>query len=44
MFAIAYNPRLTMPKLVIHGAGDEFFLNDDPWYFYTKLTGPKLLM
>lgn len=39
-----YNQRYSMPKLVVHSTGDEFFLNDDPWYFFTKLQSPKFVL
>ncbi len=38
-----YRHRLTMPKLILNGAGDQFFLPDS-WQFYWKdLVGPKYL-
>jgi PhoPQ-activated pathogenicity-related protein len=38
-----YRDRLTMPKLLINSAGDQFFLPDS-WQFYWKdLRGPKYL-
>jgi PhoPQ-activated pathogenicity-related protein len=36
-----YRDRLTMPKLLISGAGDEHFMPDDTWYFWNNLTGTK---
>jgi PhoPQ-activated pathogenicity-related protein len=39
----SYAPRLTMPKLVICATGDEFFLPDDPLYFWNQLPEPKVL-
>jgi len=39
----SYNERLTMPKLLIAGADDEFFPPDGSHYFWGELTGPKLL-
>jgi len=39
----SYRDRLTMPKLLINGAGDQFFLNDS-WKFYlADLQGPTWL-
>lgn len=39
----SYRDRLTMPKLIMNGAGDQFFLNDS-WKFYlTDLQGPTYL-
>lgn len=36
-----YRDRLTMPKLVVSGAGDEHFMPDDTWYFWDDLVGQK---
>jgi PhoPQ-activated pathogenicity-related protein len=39
----SYRDRLTMPKLIMCGAGDQFFLNDS-WKFYlADLKGPTYL-
>jgi PhoPQ-activated pathogenicity-related protein len=40
---ISFNERLTMPKLVICAAGDQFFPPDGSYYFWEELTGPKYL-
>lgn len=40
---LSFNERLTMPKLIISAAGDQFFLPDDANFFYDRLTGPKFL-
>lgn len=36
-----YAENLTMPKLVIDATGDEFFMPDDDWYWWTN-SGPEL--
>lgn len=38
-----YKDRLTMPKLIMTTAGDEFFLPDSPQFFMDGLVGEKLL-
>ncbi|MCA9218521.1 MAG: hypothetical protein KDB27_35880, partial [Planctomycetales bacterium] len=35
--------RLTMPKLVLNAAGDQFFLPDSSKFYWDKLKGPKYL-
>jgi PhoPQ-activated pathogenicity-related protein len=39
----SYLDRLTMPKYVICSLGDEFFLPDDPQFFFKDLQGEKSL-
>jgi len=39
----AYRHRLTMPKLVLNAAGDQFFLPDSSQFYWDELRGPKLL-
>ncbi len=39
----SYRDRLTMPKLVINGAGDQFFLNDSWQFYWDDLKEPKYL-
>jgi len=39
----SYRDRLTMPKLLINAAGDQFFLPDSSRHFYDELTGEKYL-
>ena len=39
----AYRERLTMPKLVINSAGDQFFLPDSSQLYFADLPEPKLL-
>ena len=36
-----YRDRLTMPKLLINSAGDDFFLPDSSQFYYKKLKGEK---
>jgi PhoPQ-activated pathogenicity-related protein len=38
-----YRDRLTMPKLVINSAGDQFFLPDSTRFYWKDLKGPKYL-
>ena len=38
-----YRDRLTMPKLVINSAGDQFFLPDSTKFYWNNLKGPKYL-
>jgi len=42
MDPLAFNERLTMPKLLIAAAGDQFFPADGTHYFWNDLTEPKL--
>lgn len=37
---LMYAANLTMPKLVIDGTGDEFFMPDDDYYWWGMLQGP----
>jgi len=39
----SYRDRLTMPKLIMCAAGDEFFLPDSPQFFINELPGEKYL-
>ena len=39
----AYRDRLTMRKLVVNSAGDQFFLPDSSQFYFQDLPGPKLL-
>ncbi len=39
----SYRDRLTMPKLVMNGAGDQFFLNDSWQFYWDDLKEPKYL-
>ncbi|MDX2266864.1 MAG: PhoPQ-activated pathogenicity-related family protein [Bryobacter sp.] len=38
-----YRDRLTMPKLILNSAGDDFFLPDSSQFYYPKLKGEKHL-
>ncbi len=38
-----YRDRLTMPKLLINSAGDQFFLPDSSQFYWKDLPGPKYL-
>lgn len=38
-----YRSRLTMPKLIINSAGDDFFLPDSSQFYFDKLKGEKHL-
>lgn len=38
-----YRDRLTMPKLLINAAGDEYFLSDSSQFYYSKLKGDNRL-
>jgi PhoPQ-activated pathogenicity-related protein len=38
-----YRDRLTMPKLVLNSAGDQFFLPDSSQFYFADLPGPKQL-
>jgi PhoPQ-activated pathogenicity-related protein len=38
-----YLDRLTMPKLILNGAGDQFFLPDSSQFYWDDLQGPKYL-
>jgi PhoPQ-activated pathogenicity-related protein len=39
----SYRDRLTMPKLVLNAAGDQFFLPDSSQFYWDELKGPKAL-
>lgn len=39
----SYRERLTMPKLIMNGTGDQFFLNDSWKFYWDDLKGPKYL-
>lgn len=39
----SYRDRLTMPKMIINSAGDEFFLPDSSQFYYDDLKGEKHL-
>jgi len=36
--------RLTMPKLVISGTNDQFFMNDNDYYWWSQMREPKFRM
>jgi PhoPQ-activated pathogenicity-related protein len=38
-----YRARLTMPKLVLNAAGDQYFLPDNSQFYFDQLPGPKYL-
>lgn len=40
----SYRDRLTMPKLIIHAAGDQFFLPDSSRYYFQDLPGENNLL
>ena len=40
---VVYIDRLTMPKFLICTGGDEFFNNDDSFYYWNDLKGPKYI-
>lgn len=39
----SYRSRLTMPKLILNAAGDQFFLPDSSRFYFDDLPGEKLL-
>lgn len=39
----SFRERLTIPKLVMNGAADQFFLNDSWQFYWDDLKGPKYL-
>ena len=43
MLCLDYNERLTMPKMIAVGTGDQFFLPTGSNYFFDQLTGPKYM-
>jgi PhoPQ-activated pathogenicity-related protein len=40
----SYRERLTMPKLIVNGAGDQFFLPDSSRFYFNDLPGEKHLL
>jgi PhoPQ-activated pathogenicity-related protein len=38
-----YRDRLTMPKFLVHAAGDQFFLPDSSQFYFDKLKGETLM-
>ncbi len=38
-----YRERLTLPKYIVNGSGDQFFLPDSSQFYYDQLPGEKLL-
>jgi PhoPQ-activated pathogenicity-related protein len=40
----SYRDRLTMPKLIVNGAGDQFFLPDSSRFYFDELPGEKHLL
>jgi PhoPQ-activated pathogenicity-related protein len=38
-----YKDFLTMPKMMVSGASDEFFMPDDYAYFFDELLGDKFI-
>ncbi len=38
-----YRDRLTIPKLIVNSAGDQFFLPDSSQFYYDDLLNPKIL-
>lgn len=38
-----YRHRLTLPKYVVNGSGDQFFLPDSSQFYWDELQGPKYL-
>jgi PhoPQ-activated pathogenicity-related protein len=38
-----YRERLTLPKYIVNGSGDQFFLPDSSQFYYDQLQGEKLL-
>jgi PhoPQ-activated pathogenicity-related protein len=40
----SYRERLTMPKLIVNGAGDQFFLPDSSQFYFDDLPGEKHLL
>ncbi len=39
----AYRGRLTMPKYIVNGSGDQFFLPDSSQFYFDQLPGEKLI-
>jgi PhoPQ-activated pathogenicity-related protein len=39
----SYRDRLTMPKFILNGSGDQFFLPDSSQFYYDDLVGEKYL-
>jgi PhoPQ-activated pathogenicity-related protein len=40
---LSYKDRLTMPKYIVNGSGDQFFLPDSSKFYWDELTGEKLI-
>lgn len=40
----SYRDRLTMPKLIVNGAGDQFFLPDSSQFYFDQLLGENHLL
>lgn len=40
----SYRDRLTMPKLIVNAAGDQFFLPDSSRFYFSDLSGEKHLL
>lgn len=38
-----YRDRLTLPKYIVNGSGDQFFLPDSSQFYYDELKGEKLI-
>jgi PhoPQ-activated pathogenicity-related protein len=43
MSATEYRQWMTMPKLMVSGGSDEFFMPDDYDYFFNDLIGEKYI-
>lgn len=41
---LSYNQRLTMPKMVIHGTRDEFFMPDSTEFYFSQLLPDKWVL
>ena len=40
---VVYKDRLQMPKYVISGSNDQFFLPDDSHYYFDQMEGPTYM-
>ncbi|XZE18234.1 PhoPQ-activated pathogenicity-related family protein [Pirellulaceae bacterium SH449] len=40
---LSYKDRLTMPKYIVNGSGDQFFLPDSSKFYWDELQGKKLI-